>query len=73
MAVIYVYSKILNKKVPKLHNVIISNENYNYRTLSEWCAENCKGLYYLIPEWSKNIGCQFEDDEDAALFALRWS
>jgi len=37
-----------------------------------WLEANCQGPWYTAPGWAGNF-VEFEDDEDAVLFALRWS
>lgn len=72
MAVTYV-ENILGFKVPKLYTVHIPREKCSRKQLYAWCNINCKGAFYIIPSWCENAGCQFEDDNDATMFALRWS
>jgi len=57
---------------PVLHKVEyhISHEDYQ---VNMWLRENCKSYYYHSPGWMKEKFIQFEDDNDAVLFALRWS
>lgn len=62
--------------VPVLHDVVIrENEVFSrdeYEAILDWCRYNCKGRFYIFPSWLAKIGAQFEDDEDAILFTLRW-
>lgn len=39
----------------------------NRTMLFEWCKENCRGRFWI----GMGFG-QFEIEEDAAMFALRW-
>jgi hypothetical protein len=39
----------------------------------EWLKANCRGNYYHSPGYFKEKFIEFEDDHDAAMFALRWS
>lgn len=56
--------------VPVLHTVPF---RHNDRLeVIKWCTENCKAMFYPGPSWVGQF-VQFEDDEDAAWFALRWS
>lgn len=72
------YVKGYNGKldVPKLHDVVIRADEIfsrdEYNEMNEWCYKNCKERFYFFPSWTRKIGAQFEDDEDAMLFALRW-
>lgn len=71
----YVWNEVVQKPMPKLITVRISKEYgmdvYGY-DVRKWMKENCQHNYYMLPAWC-GVGYQFEDDEDAALFALRWS
>lgn len=64
-----------NLKVPVLHTVILSKEPDTETgfKMHYWCQQNCRAGFYGIPSWHNSPGYQFEDDEDAVLFALRWS
>lgn len=56
--------------VPKLITVRIS-QKFEYLDMYTWLKENCMGKFYILPSYA-GYGCQFEDDEDATMFALRW-
>lgn len=43
---------------------------FNYR-VDSWLRENCRAAYYHST-YHVDKFIQFEDDEDAVLFALRW-
>lgn len=62
---------------PPLYKIIIfENRLWTtsvYDTLDYWCRTNCYGRYYFYPSWTKKIGAQFEDENDALLFALTWT
>jgi hypothetical protein len=72
-------------RVPILHDVVLKTMTdafwmtYNrdndviHEDMYQWCRKNCKGHFYFYPSWTKKIGAQFDDDEDAVLFALSWS
>jgi hypothetical protein len=70
-------------KVPKLHRVVYAKtangiqNQYQYslkdRQVDVWLEENCKGDYYHSLSWTAEKFIEFEDSEDAVLFALRWS
>ena len=65
-------------EVPKLYTVAIGPDwtitsasmvrNWDFEERHKWCTKNCKDKFYS--HWNGNW--QFEDDEDAMLFALRW-
>ena len=66
-------------RVPVLHTVVYGHRddidgwnNLDIRVRC-WCGENCKGMFYLHPGWTLEKFVQFEDDEDAVLFALAWA
>ena len=72
MAVTYVENH-LGFKVPRLHTVHVRRDRYSHLELYAWCRAHCTGAFYIIPNWHERSGCQFEDDRDAVLFALRWA
>ena len=39
----------------------------------EWCEANCRAAWYQSPGYVKQCFIEFEDDEDAVMFALRWT
>lgn len=62
---------------PKLYTVVVFENRLwttgMYDILYCWCRFNCHGRYYFYPSWTKKIGAQFEDENDALLFALTWT
>lgn len=56
--------------IPKLITIRIS-QTFVYLDMYNWLRENCRGKFYILPSYA-GYGCQFEDDEDAILFALSW-
>lgn len=58
-------------KVPTLHRVNY-NPKYNWGEVHYWCKENCRAPAYVGPGWSGTF-VEFEDDEDAVVFSLRFS
>ena len=62
--------------VPKLHDVIIKEgevfSKKEYDEIYDWCKDNCKERFYIFPSWTLKVGAQFEDDEDAIMFSLRF-
>lgn len=56
---------------PKFYSVLIK-QTATFSELHNWCEGNCKGKFYVLPTWLQP-GCQFEDEKDAFLFALRWT
>ena len=55
--------------VPVLHRVYFNSDQEH--EVREWLKDKCQDKYYTTPDWA---GCfvEFEDDEDASIFALRW-
>jgi len=47
--------------------------SYKDYRVNEWLKENCKHPYYHSPGYLKEKFIQFECDEEAMMFALRWS
>jgi hypothetical protein len=69
-------------KFPVLHTVVYAytaddvparyQRSYKDHLVDTWLKANCKAPYYHSPGYLKEKFIQFEDDEDAVLFALRW-
>jgi hypothetical protein len=77
MAVTYLeedFDGVTKVKFPVLHKVCYTDngEAGLIYTIDQWCKENCNGRYYNSPGWTHSF-IEFEDDEDAVLFALRWA
>jgi hypothetical protein len=70
-------------QIPILHKVTYAKtvddvqakyqHSYKDYLVNEWLKEHCKHSYYHSPGYLKEKFIQFECDEDALLFALRWS
>lgn len=70
-------------KFPKLHKVKYADtiddiqaqyqRSYLDHLVDSWLGQNCKSPYYHSPGYLKEKFIQFEDDQEALLFALRWS
>ena len=74
-------------KVPILHKVCYGKSAVNanpflgipYKfyprhdvAVLEWCEANCRAAWYRSPSHCDQTFIEFEDDEDAVMFALRW-
>lgn len=72
-------------RIPVLHDVVLKEyttrdllgrykeiEN-KYKGMHHWCEQNCQSNFYFYPSWTRKLGAQFKNDEDAVMFALRWS
>jgi hypothetical protein len=60
-------------RVPKLHRVSY-NLKYNWGEVHYWCKHNCRAPSYMGPSWNgSNKFVEFEDDEDATMFALKFA
>lgn len=85
MTVTYKYYEYGEMKLrfPVLHRVkyadtldgIISLYQRSYKDylVDEWLKKNCRGKYYHSPGYTTEKYIEFEDDQDAVWFALRWS
>lgn len=85
MAITYRLDPKLLVRTPILHEVIVDKAEPWFapqgirkrdraawdKEVIKWCKENCKAKFYLLPSWDR-AGVEFEDDEDAVMFALRW-
>lgn len=58
-------------KVPTLHRVNY-NPKYNWGEVHYWCKQNCRAPSYMAMSWAGTF-VEFEDDEDATLFSLKFS
>lgn len=70
-------------KVPVLHRVVydqrihesipaVYQRSYKDHLVCAWLEENCKHPYYHSGGWHKEKFIEFECDQEAILFALRW-
>jgi len=58
----------------------IFNENASWQSvdisclkdITEWCDENCNGMYLIGPNWDKKIQAKFQLKADAMKFKLMW-
>ena len=85
MAITYVKKKYgeTDLKFPVLHCVVYAHavdgtpatyqRSYKDHLVDEWLKENCRSPYYHSPLYLRERFIQFEDDEEAVLFALRWT
>ncbi len=68
---------------PVLHRVVyaktednvnaVYQRSYKDHLVDEWLKENCKNPYYHSPGYLYEKFIEFECDEEAVLFALRWT
>ena len=84
MTVTYVEKKYIHTgvKFPVLHKVVYAKtvdnvpamyqQTYLDYLINEWLKANCKHPYYHSPGYLKEKFIQFECDEDAFMFTLRW-
>ena len=85
MAVTYINKKYgpTDVKFPILHRVVYGKtvdgviaayqRSYRDHLVDAWLKENCRHTYYHSPGYLTEKFIEFECDEDAMLFALRWS
>jgi len=84
MAITYVNKKYgkTDLKFPVLHKVVYAEtvdhvdafyqRSYLDHLVDAWLKENCRSPYYHGPGYLKEKSIQFEDDEEATMFALKW-
>lgn len=85
MTITYVKKKYgqTDVKFPVLHRVVYAKttdgvlaayqRSYKDRLVDTWLKENCQHPYYHSPGYLEEKFIEFEDDEEAVLFALRWA
>lgn len=85
MTITYVEKKYIHTgvKFPVLHRVVYAHTvdgvmamyqiSYKDHLVDEWLKANCRQPYYHSPGYLEEKFIEFECDEDAAFFALRWS
>ncbi len=69
--------------IPVLHRVVYAQtadgvyaeyqRSYKDHLVDAWLKENCRHSYYHSPGYLREKFIKFECDEDAVMFALRWS
>lgn len=69
--------------IPVLHRVVYDKttdgvfatyqRSYKDYLVDEWLKSNCRHSYYHSPGYLREKFIEFECDEDALMFALRWS
>jgi hypothetical protein len=69
--------------IPVLHRVVYAQtadgvyaeyqRSYKDHLVDAWLKENCRHSYYHSPGYLREKFIEFECDEDAVMFALRWS
>jgi hypothetical protein len=69
-------------KVPVLHRVVYAHtvdgvqaqyqRSYKDHLVDSWLKENCRHACYHSPGYHYEKFIEFECDEDAVLFALKW-
>jgi hypothetical protein len=70
-------------QTPVLHRVVYAHtegdvlvmyqRSYKDHLVDEWLKENCRGNYYHSPGYTTEKFIEFEDDQDAVLFTLKWA
>lgn len=85
MAITYVKKKYgaTDVKFPVLHRVVYAHttdgtlaayqRSYKDYLVDAWLKENCRSPYYHSPGYLTEKFIEFEDDEEAVVFALRWA
>lgn len=85
MSITYIKKKYgeTDLKFPVLHRVVYAHtvdnvqamyqRSYKDHLVDTWLGENCKSSYYHSPGYMQEKFIEFEDDEEAVMFALRWA
>lgn len=70
-------------KFPVLHKVVYAKtvdgvlaayqRSYKDHLVDDWLKENCRHPYYRSPGYLEEKFIQFECDEEAVMFALKWA
>jgi hypothetical protein len=70
-------------RVPVLHRVVYAHttdgamaayqQSYRDVLVNAWLKENCRRPYYHSPGYLTEKFIEFECDEEAVMFALRWA
>lgn len=73
----------VNVKLPALHRVKYAHTldgvpaqwqvSYKDYRVNQWLKDNCRHPYYHSPGYLEEKFIDFECDEDAMMFALRWA
>jgi hypothetical protein len=76
------YKDYSNIKFPRLHKVVYGKTvdgvqaqwqvSYKDYLVNEWLEENCKHGYYRSPGYFTEKFIEFQDDEEAFMFALKF-
>ena len=82
MTITYKDSKYLGVQVPVLHKIKYADtvdgvqamfqRSYKDHLVDAWLKENCRHPYYHSPGYMYEKFIEFEDDEEAMWFALRF-
>lgn len=68
------FKEFPNITVPVLHRVHYNYAAHDEHKIRAWIQNNCHAASYESPGWwHPQHFYEFEDDEDATMFALRWS
>ena len=77
-----IWPELPHVRVPVLHKVVYAQttdgvlasyqRSYKDCLVDTWLKANCRSPYYTSPGYLTEKSIQFEDDEEAVIFALRW-
>lgn len=62
-----IYDRRLKENVPAKFQ-----RSYKDYRVDEWLQQNCRSPYYHSPGYIHEKFIQFEDDQEAVMFALKW-
>lgn len=78
-----IWPELSHVKAPILHKVVYAyttdgvsasyQRSYKDCLVDSWLKANYRSPYYRSPGYLTEKFIQFEDDEEAVMFALRWS
>jgi hypothetical protein len=54
------------------HQIRVRYDKYNIGDQLLWCFENCQGHFRDLQQFDEKVW-YFENEQDAALFALKWA
>lgn len=74
MAMTVTFKKLHKVKYAETVDGVLAayQRSYKDHLVNEWLEANCKNPYYHSPGYLTEKFIEFEDDQEAVMFALRW-
>jgi hypothetical protein len=79
----YKWNPLWGVNFPVLHRVVYGHttdgvqshyqRSYKDYLVDQWLKDNCRHGYYHSPGWELEKFIEFECDQEALMFALRWA